>query len=149
MATYTNQLVVLANGKTVRIGAADNIIIGGNFTAANLFGNGAGITDLAAANITGTLDKARLPATTVYTDASAALTFSVGITASSFSGSGAGLTSLPASQVTGAGALPDSVLSSNIPRKNQDVTFSENVTVEVLQPAGTPDNVLTGADLST
>lgn len=59
------------------------------------------------------------------------------ITATTFSGSGASLTNVPAGSLTGSGTAPDSVLSSNIPRKNtaNQFTGSNVVTTAIVNYA--------------
>lgn len=55
MATYENKLVVAQDGKLVKIGAADDVVIGGDFTAASVSGDGSGLTNLAAGELVGAL----------------------------------------------------------------------------------------------
>jgi hypothetical protein len=75
-----------------------------NTIVGTVSGNGAGLTNLAAANLTGTLPSAQLSGT--Y---SGALTFNNA--GNSFSGSGANLTSLNASQL-GSGTVPAAALGN-------------------------------------
>jgi hypothetical protein len=53
MADFINKMVVLQDGKLTKVGAADNVEIGGEFAAGTLVGDGAGITDIAEANVVG------------------------------------------------------------------------------------------------
>lgn len=53
MATYENKLVVLENGKYKKIGAADDVTLGGTLTAGELVGGGSGITGLTQSQISG------------------------------------------------------------------------------------------------
>jgi hypothetical protein len=53
MADFINKMVVLQDGKLTKVGAADNVEIGGEFAAGTLVGDGAGITNIAEANVVG------------------------------------------------------------------------------------------------
>jgi outer membrane murein-binding lipoprotein Lpp len=54
-STYTNQLMVFVNGKLVKISAADNLSIGGSFTAASFSGSASGLTNIPSAQLEGAL----------------------------------------------------------------------------------------------
>jgi hypothetical protein len=51
MANYQNKLAVLDDGKVKKVTSADSVEISGGFTAANVNGDGAGLTNLQAGNI--------------------------------------------------------------------------------------------------
>lgn len=53
MSDYVNKLVVLEEGKLKKIGAADNVSLGGTLTAGELVGGGSGITGLTQGQISG------------------------------------------------------------------------------------------------
>jgi hypothetical protein len=53
MSDFQNKLVVLQDGKLTKIGPADNLEIGGKFTAGELAGDGALVTNIAQANVVG------------------------------------------------------------------------------------------------
>lgn len=53
MADFINKMVVLQDGKLVKVGPADNVEIGGTFTAGELAGDGANVTGIAQANVVG------------------------------------------------------------------------------------------------
>ena len=53
--TYTNQLMVFVNGKLVKISSADNLSIGGSFTADSFSGDGSALTSLSSGNLVGAL----------------------------------------------------------------------------------------------
>ncbi len=86
----------------------------GNVTASGVFtGNGSGLTNINASNITsGTISSSQLPANVAYTNVnqtfSGVNTFSNA--SNSFTGSGAGLTALNASQLT-SGTVPSGRIS--------------------------------------
>lgn len=51
MADFQNKIVVLQDGKLTKIGPADNLEIGGKFTAGELAGDGALVTNIAQSNV--------------------------------------------------------------------------------------------------
>jgi hypothetical protein len=53
MADFINKVVVLQDGKLTKVGPADNVEIGGKFTAGELAGDGALVTNIAEANVVG------------------------------------------------------------------------------------------------
>lgn len=53
MSDFVNKIVVLQDGKLTKVGAADNLSIGGSFTAGTLVGDGASVTNIAEANVVG------------------------------------------------------------------------------------------------
>jgi hypothetical protein len=53
MSDFVNKVVVLENGQLKKIGPADNLEIGGKFTAGELAGDGALVTNIAEANVVG------------------------------------------------------------------------------------------------
>ena len=53
MADFINKMVVLQDGKLVKVGPLDNVEIGGTFTAGSLVGDGANITNIDQANVVG------------------------------------------------------------------------------------------------
>ena len=53
MADFINKMVVLQDGKLTKVGSSDNVEIGGEFAAGTLVGDGAGITNIAEANVVG------------------------------------------------------------------------------------------------
>jgi hypothetical protein len=126
----------VTNGQTnMTVSATNNVVItngltvGGTTTfSGGVSGNGSGLTNLNASNITtGTLADARLSSnvpllngTQTFTGAN---TFSNA--GNSFTGNGSGLTSLNASNIT-SGALPDARLSSNVALYNANGTFTGN-----------------------
>ena len=153
MATYINQILVYSDGKNRKIGAADDLEIGGNFEAASFTGSASGLTAIPAGELTGalpaldgsaltsldgsnissgTVAAARLPATVVYSDA-ASTTFTNGVSALSFSGDGSALTNLSAAQLTGALPAIDGANLTNLDADNissgtvADARLSANV----------------------
>jgi hypothetical protein len=53
MSDFVNKVVVLQDGRLKKIGPADNLEIGGKFTAGELAGDGALVTNIAQANVVG------------------------------------------------------------------------------------------------
>ena len=84
--------------------------VNGNIKAINISGNGSGITDISAVNITGTIDNARLPSE---------------ISVTSLSGSGANITSLNAANLTGTidiSLLPTTISASDFSGSGSSIT---------------------------
>lgn len=152
MATYTNQLLVLNGAKIQKIGAADDLVIGGSFTANSFSGDGSALTSLNASNISsGELSDARLSSNVALYDA-AAPTFTNTVSAAGFSGDGSALTSLDASNVS-SGTLADARLTSNVPLKDAvSNTFTGSITALSFSGSGVgltniPAEHVTGAGL--
>ncbi len=139
---------IRASGSQIAVGS--NTVVGSYSvaTASGVFVNGSGNTSLIQGSLTvgGTL------AATTITGGGAGIT---GISGSNVSGgtfgavNGSALTNLSAANVTGAGALPDSVLSSNIPRLDASNSFtapqtitasSTDTAVLILQATATNDD---------
>lgn len=121
---------------------ANQTFSGSNNVSGNFSGNGGGLTNLNAINLTGIVGASQIPnldaskiTSGVLADArlsnnlarlngsqifSGANTLSNA--ANSFSGDGSGLTSLSAAQLTGT--IPDARLSNNIPRLNANQLFT-------------------------
>jgi hypothetical protein len=53
MSDFENKIVVLQDGQLKKIGAADNLSMGGGFTAGSLAGDGASVTNIAEGNVVG------------------------------------------------------------------------------------------------
>ncbi len=76
MSDFVNKVVVLENGQLKKIGPADNLEMGGTFTAGSLVGDGSGVTNIDQANVVGlTSDLATLTSDvgTANSNASAAV----------------------------------------------------------------------------
>ena len=134
MANYINQLMVYVSGERKKISAADNIEIGGAFTAGGGFsGSGANLTSLPAGQLTGalpaldgsaltslnasnissgTLDDARLTNNVPLLNAGSN-TFTGALSATTLSGNGSTITAIAAGNIT-TGTLDDARLSSNV-----------------------------------
>jgi hypothetical protein len=110
----TNQFLIRASGG-VGIGTnapVSALHVNGTITAAAFAGDGAGLINLNASQLTaGTLPSAQLAGS--YSEA---LTFSSA--ANSYTGSGAGLTDLNAAELT-SGTVPDARLAASIARTNE------------------------------
>ncbi len=91
-----------------------NQMITGTLTATGFAGSGAGLTNLPAAALSGTVP-------------SGAVSFAGTLSAGGFSGSGAGLTNLPASALTGT--VPDAALPGNLARTDAAASFTGSVQV--------------------
>lgn len=149
--TFTANQTFSGNVQTFNLAVTNDLSVQGDITAGNLTvdniqGNGAGLSNLNAANISsGTISDARLSSNIPRLNQ--ANTFTGSLTANnftaigSFSGSGSGLTNLNAANIaTGtldaaripnldagqitSGTFGDARLSSNIPRLNAANTFS-------------------------
>lgn len=169
MANFLNQLMVYVDGQRQKINAADNIEIGGTFTASSVSGNGSGLTSLSSAALTGalpaisgasltslnagalatgTVADARLSANVALYDA-AAPNFANTVTATAFAGNGASLTSLAAGNVT-TGTLADARLSANIAKYDAAApTFTNTVTAAAFSGSGAALTALSASALST
>lgn len=148
MATYTNQLLVYVNGRNVKIGASDDVVIGGAFTAASFSGSGANITSISASNISsGTLNDARLSANIPLLNA-ATNTFTGAMVAASFSGDGSALTNITATNISGT--IPDGNLSSNVALYNAATpTFTNTVTAAGFSGSGANLTSLNASNISS
>ena len=76
MADFINKMVVLQDGKLVKVGPGDNVEIGGTFTAGELAGDGAnvtGITQENVVNLTSDLSTLSSDVATANSNASAAV----------------------------------------------------------------------------
>lgn len=138
--TTSSTLQVIAGGTGVGFGAP--------LSAAVLSGvNGAGLTNLNGASITGNIADARLSSNVARLDASqnftGQMTFSnagnafIGL----FGGNGAGLTNLTSTSLVGL--IPDANLPTNLPRNNTANVFSaSNTFSQPLGIGGSPTNGL-------
>jgi hypothetical protein len=72
-----------------------------------------------------------IPRTEISNTWGASQTVTGTMSATTFAGSGASLTNVPAAQVTGANALPDAVLSTNVPLMNNGNVFTQKQTITV------------------
>jgi trimeric autotransporter adhesin len=117
-----------ADDKIIRIGDGQTAA----FIAGVINGNGGGLTNLNATNLTGALPSAQLAG--AY---SGALTFNNA--ANSFTGSGSGLTALNASQLT-SGTVPDASVAANVARTNQVWLLGGNAGTTASHYIGTADS---------
>ncbi len=137
MPFLTNKILILDNGRYRRIQPTDDLEMSGQFKASYLYGDGSNLTNLNASELKSGSILDSLLSTNVAKYGDATPTFTNTVKANKFDGDGSLLTSLPAGQVTGAGALSDTVLSTNIPRLNAikndfagDMTVQGSMTVE-------------------
>jgi hypothetical protein len=111
------------NSPSQKLVVAGNILATGTLTASDFVGSAAGLTNLDAADLTGTLAVGRLPAEVVTNNASA-----VTLTGT-FAGNGGGLTNLDAADLTGTlavGCLPAAVVTNNASGVTLTGTFVGN-----------------------
>ncbi len=111
------------NSPSQKLVVAGNILATGTLTASDFVGSAAGLTNLDAADLTGTLAVGRLPAEVVTNNASA-----VTLTGT-FAGNGGGLTNLDAADLTGTlavGCLPAAVVTNNASGVTLTGTFTGN-----------------------
>lgn len=136
-------------GNIVFSGDNNAFIFDRNIEAPYFFGDGVGITNLIANNITsGTVPLARLHPDVATKNGTNTLTNPFNTFTGTFTGNGAALNSLNATNIS-SGTLADARLSSNIPKLNASNTFSGSVNfqggivarVRALSGAGT-HNVL-------
>ena len=99
-----------------RTNPASALDVNGTVTATTFVGNASGLTNLDAADLTGTIALARLPSAVVTNNATAVTL------AGSFSGNGGGLTNLYASNLTGT--VADARLSANVALLNANQSFT-------------------------
>jgi hypothetical protein len=117
------------------------VTLGGAFS-----GNGAGLTNLSATNLSsGILADARLSANVTLLNVSQTFSGAKAFTnaANSFSGNGSGLTSLNASNVSG-GTLADARLSTNVALLNANQAFSGSNTFRGVALLTNVNNTLAG-----
>jgi hypothetical protein len=110
---------VTGTGNTVRSASPTftGTLTAATVAATTITGAGSGLTSLNASNLaSGTVPDARFPSTLPALNGSA-------------------LTNLAAANITGSHALPDSVLSTNVPLLNAANTFTANQTISKAAPA--------------
>jgi hypothetical protein len=115
-----------------------NLHVVGAVRATAFEGSGAGLANLNAGGLSGTVADARLSGNVALL--SGAPTFAGAVTAPSFSGSGAGLTALNAARLS-SGTVPDARLGGNVARTNQVWLLGGNSgTTPGVQFLGTTDD---------
>ena len=117
-----------------------------NISATNISGDGSGITNLDATELTGIIDNNRLP-----TDISATNISATNISATNISGDGSGITNLDATQLTGIidnNRLPTDIsITGDLTAKNLNVTGSTTTIYTDTYQTENLEIVSTGADV--